>query len=189
MTQAFKFRAALLVLLCSSGLVLAYAEETEDTGTPDYLCGEAMLDEGAVLVVNYEQFLNEYFQVDVPSSTQFESALSQYRFTEMSINAVYENNLNLGTTEDGGKTLETANTEYQYCGYVRDAYLGYIKTLFPRQLMGSAASKVTFTVVDGLKAMNKDLDSLSETFNQTFPKLFSVMDHNLPCYARTCASK
>lgn len=191
MTQAFQFRAALLVLLCSSGLALAYAADSTDTtadNSPDYLCGKAMLEQGEPLVTHYEDFLNEYFQVDTPSSSQFEDALSEYRFTEMSINAVYEANLNIDSADDV-KTLETANTELQYCQYVRDSYLNYIKTLFQRQLMGSTAYKVTFKVVDGLKAMNKDLDSLSETFGETFPTLFSKMNNDLPCYARSCASK
>jgi hypothetical protein len=194
MTQAFKFRAALLVLLCSSGLMLAYAADTTDTSTTtdttsqDYLCGQAMLDQGATLVVNYEDFLNEFFQVDTPSSDQFEDALSQYRFTVMAIQATYQGNLNLSTATEP-KTLEVANAELAYCGYVRDAYLDYIKMLFQRQIMGSTASKVTFKVVDGLKAMNKDLDTLSETFSATFPTLFSKMNNDLPCYVRSCVTK
>lgn len=194
MTQAFKFRVALLVLLCSSGLMLAYAADTTDTTTTtdttsqDYLCGKAMLDQGAPLVVNYEDFLNEFFQVDTPSSTQFEDALHEYRFTVMALNATFDANTNLSTATEP-KTLGTASAEFAYCGYVRDAYLDYIKMLFQRQIMGSTASKVTFKVVDGLKAMNKDLDSLSETFSATFPTLFSKMNNDLPCYVRTCASK
>lgn len=188
MTQSFKFRAALLVLLCSSGLMLAYAADTTDTTSQDYLCGQAMLDQGAPLVVNYEDFLNEFFQVDTPSSDQFEDALSQYRFTVMALNATFDANINLSTAT-GPKTLEVANAEFAYCGYVHDAYLDYIKMLFQRQIMGSTASKVTFKVVDGLKAMNKDLDTLSETFSSTFPTLFNKMNNDLPCYVRSCVTK
>lgn len=188
MTQAFKFRAALLVLLCSSGLMLAYAADTTDTTTQDYLCGKAMLDQGEPLITNYEDFLNEFFLVDTPSSTQFEDALNQYRFTVMALQATYQANLNLSTTTEP-KTLEVANAELAYCGYVRDTYLDYIKMLFQRQIMGSTASKVTFKVVDGLKAMNKDLDTLSETFSATFPTLFNKMNNDLPCYVRSCVTK
>ena len=191
MTQAFKFRAALLVLLCSSGLMLAYAEETAETtdNSPDYLCSNALIEQGTEVVSNYETFLNEYFQVDTPTSGQFESALNEYRFTKLAIQAIYEANLNIEDPDGTGKTLAVAAAELQSCEYYRDSYLGYIKTLFQRHYLGSTSYKVTFTVVDGLKAMNADLDSLSALFGETFPVLFSKFNNGLACYARNCASK
>lgn len=191
MTQAFKFRTALLVLLCSSGMMLAYAEDSTapSSSEPEYLCSHAMIEQGTEVVSHYETFLNEYFQVDTPTSGLFESALNEYRFTEMAIQAIYQANLNIENPDGGEKTLSVASTEISSCEYYRDVYLNYIKTLFQRQYLGSVSYKVTFKVVDGLKAMNVNLDSLSELFGETFPVLFNKFNNGLACYSRNCASK
>lgn len=193
MKHVYPFRAALLVLLTVGGLMLAYADDTTDTtidtDSQDYLCAQAMLDQGAPVVVNYEEFLNEYFQIDTPTSQQFEDAVSMYRQYEAALNAIYEESLNIDTAAEDKKTLSQVQDELHYCSYARDAYLNYIKTLFQKQMLGSSSYKVTFQVVDGLKAMNKDLDALSEVFGETFPSLFTKMNNDLPCYARSCASK
>lgn len=191
MKPAFLFRTLLALLLLFSGLLLAYAEEDPEeteSSTTEYSCGAALLDEGASVVSNYEVFLNEYFQVDVPSSEQFENALQYYRFTELAIQAIYQNNL--GLSQSGlGTTLGKAVEEAQYCDYVREAYLGYIKTLFRKQFSGSTAYKVTFKVMDGFKVMNSSLDELSGVFNQTFPNLFDKMNNGFACYVHSCATQ
>ena len=192
MTQTFKFRVGLLLLLCSTSIFLASAADTsstEATNGPDYLCGQAMLEQGGSLIAEYETFLNEFFQVDTPSSGQFEDALNEYRFIELSIQGIYSANLNIVTASSSGRSLADANAELTYCRYVRDSYLNYIQTLFQRQMLGSTATKVTFQVVDGLKAMNSNLDALAQTFGETFPTLFNKMNNDLPCYARSCTSK
>ena len=148
-----------------------------------------MLEQGADLVSGYETFLNEFFQVDTPSSGQFEDALTEYRFIEMSIWGVYQSNVNIAQGSSDGKTLDQVNDELGYCRYVRVSYLGYIQNLFQRQMLGSTASKVTFKVVDGLKAMNADLDGLADDFGKTFPGLFDQMNNALPCYARSCVTR
>lgn len=194
MRLALPFRSLLLVLLCCSGLMMAYADDsvsgvaTPTEGTSDYQCSQNFMEEGQGIITNYENFLNEYFQVDTPSSGQFEDALTEYRYTKLALEASYTANVN-AALGDAQKTLETANNEVQYCQYVRDSYLAYIKPLFQRQMMGSTVSKVTFKIVDGLKAMNKDMDSFAGTFAETFPTLFSKMNNALPCYARNCTSK
>jgi len=192
MTQKFYFRASLLTLFCFVGGILvtfAAEEESTDTSVPtDYLCTQVMMDEGAAAVATYEVFLDEYFKVDAPSSEQFENALDQYRFTELAINAIYEANLNL-EDPDAPKTQAKAADEVADCDYVRDAYLNYSKTLFQKQFTGSTVSKVTFKVVDGLKAMNKDLDDMSTLFGQTFPGMFNQLNNNLPCYAKSCVTQ
>jgi len=177
---------ALLIALAVCGAFIVFAEETT-TGTGDTAnaCAKSMVDNGYVAVTAYEKFLEEFFRVDVPSSEQMESAMIMYRATKDSIDTIYVESLNINSAED----LKTAAEEAIVCSEKRDEYLEYIKVLLQRYLLGSSTSKTTFEIVDGLKAMNADIEDLSEVFHSTFPKLFNQMDSNLYCYARQCLTQ
>jgi hypothetical protein len=155
------------------------------TTAEDNACAKAMQEDGYKIVEAYEQLLDEYFKIDVPSSGQINSAMTFYRATRDALDGVYAHSLNL----QGRKSLEFAVVEAATCTDIKNKYMTYISELLQRYLLGSAVSKSTFTIVDGLKATNKDLDDLSSLFHSVFPASFDHMDSALPCYARRCIVK
>ncbi|MFA5855387.1 MAG: hypothetical protein WC846_03865 [Candidatus Gracilibacteria bacterium] len=164
--------------------MISYANTTI-TDEEDNACAKAMQDEGYKIVEAYEEMLDEYFKIDVPSSQQINSAMVFYRATRDSLNGLYIDSLNLG----GRKSLEFAVAEAATCTDIKNKYMTYVGALLQRYLLGSAVSKSTYTIVDGLKAMNKDIEDLSTVFHNVFPAVFDQMNNALPCYARQCIVK
>lgn len=176
------------LVLVLNGLFYAFAaEDTEEESYTvvdgvDYACGQAVAEDAVVIVQSYKRFLDEYFQVDRPSSKQVDDAMSFYRYVRTSIQKSYDQNLNVRKND----TLESATVANNYCSYVRDQYIAAAQALLEKQVILSSNSKRTFKVVDGLKAINENMDRFSEDFNGIFPGLFRQLDHDLPCYARQC---
>lgn len=186
----------LLILVLALGLMFAGTmlssaaesdeedtENTENTEEEDFACASVMLDEGFTLVSNYENFLNEYFQIDQPSSQQIETAMNYYRALEEQLENLYASALDLGGKR---RTFDLANQEMSMCSQVRNQYIEYARVLLHGYARNSANSKRTFKVIDGLKAMNSDLEELADDFNLVFPGAFNKMDSALPCYASQC---
>lgn len=194
MFRTFENRLFLLVLamvLVLNVLPFATAEEAEEESTPtivdgvDYACGQAMMDQGTVIIESYEAFLDDYFKSAIPSSEQVEHGMRYYRFVENSIQSVYEANVNVNVND----TLEKSASAITYCSYIRDQYLELAQMLLQKQAIASANSKRTFSVIDGLKAMNEDMEVYSDEFNAVFPGFFNQFNNALPCYARQCITK
>jgi hypothetical protein len=183
---------ALLLSLTLCAFVIVFAADTDEpedssavSAEEDYACAKNMVDTGFETISSYEEVLDEFFKVDVPSSEQLESAMTLYRATRDSINGIYLKSLQIS----GVKSLTIAADEAAVCTEKRDQYLKYIKVLLQRFLLGSASSKSTFQIVDGLKVMNEDLSDFSEVFYSTFPKVFNQMNNQMPCYARQCLTQ
>ncbi len=186
-----KLTLFIFILLLSTSLLMSGLVFAEDSGTDtatdaaDYACASTMIESGSELLEAYQTFLNEYFQVDTPSSSQLEDAMMFYRYVEDSLQNLYAANSNI----DSNQSLDIANQELSFCRFVRDQYSEYAKVLLKRQMNGSAVSKTTFKVVDGLKVMNEDLADLSETFQATFPNVFNKMNAGLVCYPHDCVTQ
>ena len=185
------FLLCIALFISVQGLIYVMAEETdtEETGeTPaDYACSQTMIDEGGAIVEGYQEFLDVFFNVDAPTSDQMETAMDFYRYIEGSLLALYRSAAIV--TGGGTKTTEFASAELTNCAYLRDQYIDFARALLQKQALASAYSKTTFEVVDGLKALNEDLDDLSKEFSEVFPGAFHQMNNALPCYARQCIVK
>lgn len=182
-SRLFLLASSLLVVFL--GLFSSLAAETETTSEEDYLCAQAMVEQGGEIVEAYEEFLNEYFLIDNPSSNQVEEAMDFYRYVEDSLMNLYASSLNAGR----GKALDFVSSEVTYCSTIRDQYIDYARVLLQKQALSSANTKTVFEVVDGLKVMNEDLEEFSEVFMETFPGIFNQMNNALPCYARQCITQ
>lgn len=185
------FLLCLSLMLVFNGLFYALAEETtgETVATEiegvDYACGQAVTEQASVLIDSYQTFLDDYFKVDTPSSSQVDHAMRYYRYMESSIEAIYENNLDLYANT----TLQDSTQASSDCAGRRDFYLDVARALLQKQVIASANSKRTFEVIDGLKIMNADLEEFSDEFNAVFPAYFNKFNNALPCYARQCIVK
>lgn len=184
------FLLCLVALLTVQGMLRVGAEDAEvteedATSEEDFACGQAMIEQGSVIVEDYETFLDELFKVDTPSSGQVEEAMTYYRYVEDALNNIFSDNLHIS----GFRTLDFANTNATYCTYIRDQYLDFAQTLLQKQILLSANSKRTFEIIDGLKAMNENIENLYEDFHAVFPGLFNQMNNALPCYARQCITQ
>jgi len=175
------------------GLFYAFAEDTEGSGaTEDYACVQYISEQSFPVLQNYEDFLNEYFQIDKPTSSQTEKAMDYYRYVEDTLNAIYNDSLKAARglfSKEDNTTLDQSNAEVTYCSSIRDQYLRAAQVLLERQVLSSASSKRTFKMVDGLKIMNEDLGDFSQEFLETFPGIFNQMNNALPCYARQCITQ
>ena len=159
--------------------------EPEHPESQDFVCAQYLLENGPGIVEGYAAFLDEYMQLNVPGSEQVENALLYYRAVEFGLNNLYDEGLEMETKNNVTATAD----EIAYCSYLRDSYVNVAYELLDVQVRQSAASKTTFLIVDGLKAMNEDLREFSMDFNLTFPGSFNQMDNALPCYARQCITQ
>lgn len=187
------FLACAALVLTFNGLLYTFAEETDEetteavtiTDTVDYQCGYNVMQEASVVVDSYQTFLDDFFKLATPSSDQVEDAMKYYRFIESSIQRIYEKNLKVTANQ----TLDDSVTASTYCAYVRDQYLDFAKAMMQRQVIASSNSKRTFTMIDGLKVTNENLETFSSDFTEVFPGFFNQFNNALPCYARRCITK
>lgn len=183
------FQAGLLLLVFLSGFLFTSAEETdgtEDLTQEDYACAIALIEGSEVVLTDYFTFLDEYMQVDVPSSQQLESATMYYRYVEDTLNNLYTDNAKI---EGADKSFAFADEELAVCRQKRDEYILLARTALYKQVLGSSTYKTTFKFVDGLKVMNENLANLSSLFQETFPGQFMQMDNGLKCYTTQCVSQ
>ena len=187
-SRFFLFCIALFISVQGLFYVMAAETDTEETEeATDYACSQTMIDQGGAIVEGYQEFLDGFFNVDAPTSDQLEDAMDFYRYIEDSLLSLYRSAS--AVTDSGAKTTEFASKELTNCAYLRDQYIEFARALLQKQALGSAYSKTTFEVVDGLKALNEDLDDLSKEFSEVFPGAFHQMNNALPCYARQCIVK
>lgn len=187
------FLVCAALVLVFNGMFYAFAEETEtDPGETavivdgsDQQCASNVMVDAQVVVSAYQTFLDDYFKEVTPTSEQVEGAMKYYRFIEYSINKIYKRNLQ----KDVNLSLNNSLQASTYCAYIRDVYLDIAKAMMEKQVISSANSKRTFLVVDGLKAMNADMDTFSDQFNEVFPGYFNKFNNALPCYAHQCINK
>lgn len=185
------FLLALAFVLVLSILPFASAEEDEAESTPviasgvDYACGQTMMEKGIVVIESYEAFLDDYFKSVIPSSEQVEHGMRYYRFVEDSLQSIYEKNVDVQAND----TLEKSGAAITYCASIRDQYIDLAQMLLQKQAISSANSKRTFSVIDGLKAMNEDMEVYADEFHAVFPAFFNQFNNALPCYARQCITK
>ncbi len=188
-----KLENRLFILCCAlvltfNGLFYALAEESDGetvvtvTDGVDYACGYETMVDSQVIVDTYQDFLDQYFKIDKPSSTQIKAAEKYFRFVQSSLQKAYERNLNITANE----RLEESTQAATYCAYIRDQYMDVAEVLLQKQVILSANSKRTFAVIDGLKATNQDLEDFADEFNTVFPAFFNQFNNALPCYARQC---
>lgn len=186
------FQAGLVLLVFLSGFLFTSAEETdgteatEDLTQEDYACALALIEGSEAVLTDYFTFLDEYMQVDVPSSQQLESATMYYRYVEDTLNNLYADNAKI---EGSDKSFAFANEELATCRQKRDEYILLARTALYKQVLGSSTYKTTFKFVDGLKIMNENLANLSSLFQETFPGQFMQMDNGLKCYTTQCVSQ
>lgn len=186
-TALFISVQGLLGEAASNEAVAAEEEESSEETQADYLCAQTLIDSGTPLITGYEDFLDEFFKIDNPTSNQVEEAMDFYRYIEDSMNTLYETAATVDS--DGSKSSSFASSELTYCSLIRDQFIDFAKVLLQKQALASANSKTTFEVVDGLKVLNADLEDFSQEFLETFPGAFNQMANALPCYARQCILK
>lgn len=187
------FLVCAALVLVFNGMFYAFAEETEtDPSTTavivdgaDQQCASKVNEESQVVLTAYKTFLDDYFKEVKPSSKQVDGAMKYYRFIEYSINKIYKSHLR----KDVNLSLNNSLQASTYCAYARDNNLNIARAMMEKQVISSANSKRTFLVVDGLKAMNEDMDTFSEQFNAVFPGYFNKFNNALPCYAKLCINK
>jgi len=187
------FLLCVALVLVFNGFFYSFAAETDTAAesTPilvdgaDQQCGAHVAEEASAVVDSYQAFLDEYFKEVTPSSEQVEGSMRYYRFMEYSIKEIYAKYLQ----QDENLSLEDSLNANTYCASVRDMYLDAAQALMEKQVISSANSKLTFLIIDGLKAMNEDVDTFSEQFNAVFPGYFNQFNNALPCYAHQCISK
>jgi hypothetical protein len=170
------------IALCFSLALALPLSGFADEAQGDFLCAQTMVTEGAAAVADYELLLNEFFQADVSSADQVQVAMSYYRAVENTLNTLYANGLDV----DGIKSFDLANAEVAACAARRDELIRYSQVLLEAQTLGSANSKRTFAVRDGLNALNENMNLLSDEFAQTFPARFQNFESAFPCYAQEC---
>jgi hypothetical protein len=163
-------------------IVYLSAEEEESEEEKDFLCASNLYEKGDELVNDYSDFLDSFFQQDVPTSSQIESAMDYYRVLEQGI----QNHYLEGFDVRNPKTFDLANAEHALCTQVRDQFLAYARNLLQVQALGATTSKRTLNIIDGLKIMNQDLEDLTPDFHKAFPAHFDEFKEALPCYARAC---
>lgn len=189
-----KLENRIFILCCAlvltfNGLFYAVAEESTDAEIPsterdgvDFACGQKTMEESFVIIEAYQNFLDQYFKIDKPSSQQIDAAEKYYRFVEDSLQKTYERNLSLANNE----RLEESTQAATYCAFIRDQYIDVAEVLLQKQVILSSNSKRTFAVIDGLKATNQNLEDFADEFNTVFPGFFNQFNNALPCYARQC---
>jgi hypothetical protein len=177
------------VLGLLGSLSLSFAVESEapvsENPLTDYYCSQTVQAVGAVLLVDYQTFLSTFFATDTPSSGQLEDGLRFYRYVEDSLWEAYAK----GSAVQERSALSVATQSEEDCARVRDQYLQASRFLLERHLLGSAASKPTFKMVDGLKIMNQDLENFTTAFREVFPDLVSSMSSQFQCYLRDCVTR
>ncbi|MBT4385187.1 hypothetical protein HOD30_05590 [Candidatus Peregrinibacteria bacterium] len=166
-----------LVLFAFSGYVPTYAEEDDE-----YLCAKNMINEGEEILAIYAEDLNDLFLAETPSSDLIGVGKAYQKQTEEALKVLFDKGLDLDNT----KTIDLANSEVANCAYYFDRLSEYTEVLLEIHARESANSKRSFIVVDAMKALNEDLRDFSEDFYNTFPKTFTKMNNNLPCYAKQC---
>ncbi len=166
---------------------LSYAEETTTTSdsAEDLLCAKNVATSASSALDDYLSFLDQYFKIDKPTSEQIEDGITRYRYY---INEV-KDGFDLASTPVAHKAISGNVESYAYCSYVEKQYLEFGKKMLTVFAINSAASKPTYKVVDGLKAINEKMSDFSQEFNTVFPQLFQKMDNALPCYAKSCTTK
>ena len=186
------FLVCIALVIVFNGFFYSFADETETEGTvglivdgADQQCSLHVAQEAQVVVDSYQAFLDDYFKEVTPSSEQVDGAMKYYRFMENSINKIYQKYLQKDTNLTLNNSLQASTS----CAYMRDRYLDVARALMEKQVISSSNSKRTFLIVDGLKAMNADMDTFSDQFNSVFPGYFNQFNNALPCYAHQCINK
>ena len=88
-----------------------------------------------------------------------------------------------------GESLESSTDEYEYCNEIKEQYIMIADSMLRTFYVSSSSSKTTFQVIDGLKAMNTDLESMSQSFHATFPSMFNKFSNAFPCYIQSCITR
>jgi hypothetical protein len=160
--------------------------EIEIDGTQSYLCGQIMKAEGDELIAQYTIFLDAQTKDASDNSDRLDQVMSFYRYVLGTLDDVFEESVQ----EDlAGETVASSSDEYEYCRYVKDQYVLIADTMLRTYYISSTGSKLAFTVVDGLKAMNTDLQDMSPSFHATFPGMFNKFSNAFPCYIKSCVSR
>lgn len=151
----------------------------------DLECTKKVAEEGSAFYQDYADFLDQYFKIDAPSSDQVETAMTRYRYYEEAVQSSYESAAKI----KGASTISLNQNEFTRCIALRDEKIALGRGLLQAYAMQSAGSKRTFKFVDGLKAINDNMEILAENFYMTFPRMFEKMNSALPCYAKECVSE
>ncbi len=160
-------------------------DSSAEAQTEDQACAAVVGGVGAVRLAQYQDFLNRFYTADQASSEQLEDGVRYYRYVEDAIWKAFEN----ASKKSPAGTLLNAQDNYNDCARIRDDYLMSIRLILERHLLTSAVSKPTFKLVDGLKIMNEDVSTLSVSFHEVFPDLFSSMSSQFQCYLRECIQR
>lgn len=188
LSQKRFFQVSLLLLVFMGSFIGVRADESTSAAetVADNLCAQTLANSSAVILTEYESFIDQYTKVDKPTSEQFDNALLFYRYVEDSIRKLYDSSAEISGFNG---TTAFANEQLASCRQVRDGIIEFARSYLTTFISGSTASKTTFKVVDGLKAMNSDLKDMSYLFQSTFPGQFTEMSNALSCYAHECLSK
>lgn len=179
-------KVLIFVLIISLGLYLgnhvsnSNAEEVSD----DEVCAVTIARDGSAEYENYKQFLDQYFKIDTPSSEQIETAMKRYRFFNETIEKIFET-----ASKVKNRDISAAYQDFTKCVKIRDEILERGKMILQAYASNSSASKRTFKLIDAMKALNENMQSVSADFSLTFPNLFEKMADSLPCFAKQCITK
>jgi hypothetical protein len=186
---------SMLILFTAWMAVPGFAEETEEValeievegdGTQSFLCGQTLKVEGDELLSQYQTFLDLQTKSDEDNSERLDQIMVFYRY----VVGTLEDRLEELSQEDlDGETVSSAADEYNYCANIKNQYVAIADMMLGTYYTASTSSKVTFQVVDGLKAFNSDLADMSTSFHATFPSMFNKFNNAFPCYINTCISK
>jgi len=182
-----KIRLFIGFLLIFLVIGTSFAEETEPENESVALCADAVSEQGETLLNDFRTFLDEYMKQDVPTSQQVDNAMKFYRYVETTLQTAYTEGMDLYS--EVALTFDEINEATSLCTYRRDQYIDEAGLLLQSYVRYSANSKRTFQIIDGLKAMNEDMEDFSRNFHEAFPNKFNQMNAALPCYARGCLTQ
>lgn len=184
-TTLFLLSILFLLSLGSTVLVTYAVNGDEEAEEIDFACAKAVEEVASKELDDYITFLNEYFLSEDPSSEQVENAMERYRYYKDAVNGVFEEQVLV----QGQVTFEKAFSEFAYCQNIRDQFLDAAQPIIQAQILQSSNSKRTFKIIDGMKELNEDMDTLNNDFQLTFPRIFEKMDNAFPCYVKECITQ
>jgi hypothetical protein len=179
-----------LTLWMASNPPLILAEEEEaaapDVQAIDYACADRMQTEGAEILNGYLEVLDAFFKQELPTSELTPAALSYYRGLKAELDKIF---IEETSVKRRRQTITSAVNVIELCSTIERDYLDFAYAAMRDFILSSGATKRNFKVVDGLREINKNLETLSDDFYATFPQSFVKFDNYLPCYPQQCVSK
>lgn len=176
-----------LMLVTGSGMISAAEGDASSAETDAYdeQCADIVIAKGQEMLTQYETFLDEYFNKNVPSSNQVNQAMKYYRYVQDTMHETYADAMGVNS----GETFDDFNAQNSVCVEERDKVINTAGIIFQAYVNNSVSTKQTAAMVDALNDLNNNMEGLSSDFHSTFPNLFTSMSNALPCYAQKCISK